>query len=363
VSATRRDFLRGTLATGVLSRLSLEQSPTTDGHEELWYDRPAEQWLEALPVGNGRLGGMVYGGIQTERIALSESTAWSGAPSTGEVNPGALEHLKEIRQLFFTGKYDEAQALCGKYLVGHAKNFGTNLPLPELQFVFDNVSNAQQYRRSLRLDEAIAQVRFRADGSVFERQIFASHPDRILVIRLTCSTRGQISFRMSFGKSVLPIAVKTDGEDTLVLDGHAWERMHSTGRDGVALRIRVKVITEAGRSAPGENAIDVRAANSATVLVAIGTSFEGGDPDMTCRDSIQAAARKAFDQLRHAHLVDYQPLYRRVSIDLGSSSSQIRNQPTDLRRKAMDTGANDPGMLSLFFQFGRYLTIAGSRAD
>jgi alpha-L-fucosidase 2 len=363
-SATRRDFLEGALALGVLSQIGPAQPhPPAPARYELWYIRPAERWLEALPVGNGRLGGMIYGGIQTERVCLSESTAWSGAAANGDVNPGALEHLNEIRQLFFAGKYEEAQELCGKYLVGHMKNFGTNLPLPELQLAFDNVSDAKDYRRSLRLDEAIVHSRFRAGGCVFERHVFASHADKLLVMRLTSSQPGQISFRMSFSRGVIPAEVKTDGADTLVLDGNAWEQMHSTGHDGVALQIGAKVILEGGESTPREDAIAVREANAVTVLVAIGTSFGNADPDTICRKTVEAAVGKDFAELRRAHLADYQPLYQRMSIDLGRSSPAIRNQPMDARRKALATGANDPELMALFFQYGRYLTIAGSRAD
>lgn len=363
-SATRRDFLGGALALGVLSRLgpaqSNQRSPAVD---ELWYAQPATRWLEALPIGNGHLGGMIYGGIETERIALSESTAWSGAPATGEVNPGAYEHLNEIRELFFAGKYDEAQDLCGKYLVGHPKNFGTDLPLPELQFAFDNVSDAKGYRRSLRLDEAIAHTRFNAGGCLFEREIFASHADNLLILRMTCSEPGKISFRMKFGNGVFPVKVATDNEDTLILNAHAWETMHSTGHDGVVLQIRAKVVAEGGHSALSQSAIVVTGANAVTVMVAIGTSFRNSDPESICRETLQAAVRKDFVQLRQAHLADHQPLYRRMSIDLGRSSPEIRNQPTDVRRKALENGANDPELFALFFQYGRYLTIAGSRAD
>jgi alpha-L-fucosidase 2 len=114
--------------------------------DELWYTRPVERWLEALPIGNGRLGGMVFGGTAKERIALSESTAWSGAPSTNDVNPNALEHLAQIRQLLFAGKYAEARDLCRKYLLGRPASFGTNLPLPELQLSFDNSEAPAKYR-------------------------------------------------------------------------------------------------------------------------------------------------------------------------------------------------------------------------
>jgi alpha-L-fucosidase 2 len=271
--------------------------------------------------------------------------------------------LNDIRKHFFEGKYDEAQDFCGKYLVGHMKNFGTNLPLPELRLNFDGIGDATEYRRSLILEEAIARVGFRAAGCLFSRQVFASHADWVLVIRLTCSKPGQISFRMSFGEGVIPNTVKTDGTDMLVLDGHAWEQMHSTGHDGVALQIRARVIVEHGESTPSQDAIAVRGASAVTMLVAIGTSVHDADPDAICREIIQAAVLKDFAELRRAHLADYQPLFRRVSIDLGRSSAVIRSQTTNARRQALETGANDPELLALFFQYGRYLTIAGSRAD
>ena len=363
MSSTRRDFLRGALAAGILTGIKPASAADSESREELWYDQPAKRWLEALPLGNGRLGAMIYGGIQTERVALSESTAWSGAPATGEVNAGALEHLNEIRQLFFAGKYEDAQALCGTYLVGHPKNFGTNLPLPELQLAFDSALASEEYRRSLSLEDAVARVRLRSGGKTFQREIFASHPGKVLVIRLTCSEPGQIRFRMSFEKSILPMEVRTDGQDTLVLNGHAWERLHSTGHDGVALQIRARVIAEGGTCASEEKAVGVKDANAVSILVAIGTSFRGGDPDAACREIIDAAARKTYAELVDAHRADYQPLYRRVNIDLGRSSPGVFKRPTDLRRKALEDGADDPQLLALFFQYGRYLTIAGSRAD
>jgi alpha-L-fucosidase 2 len=351
------------LAVGVLSRIAHAQTKPSMLRDELWYKQSAERWLEALPVGNGHLGGMVYGGVSTERIALSESTAWSGAPATGEVNPGALPHLNEIRQLFFAGRYEEAQALCGKYLVGHPKNFGTNLPLPELQLAFGTEPEPVDYQRSLSLDDAVARVRFRAGAAVFERQVFASHPDKVMVVRLTCNKPGQIGFRMGFSKGVLPVTVKTSATDTSILNGHAWEQMHSTGHDGVALQIRAHVIAEGGRSAAGDEVIEVQGAHAATVLIAIGTSFAGRNQDAMCREVIQAAAGKGFEQLQRTHIADHQALYRRMSIDLGQSTSEVRKLPTDLRRKALESGTDDPELVALFFQYGRYLTIAGSRED
>ncbi len=361
---SRRAFLQGGVALAALPHLSptvLAETPGS-GREQLWYDKPAERWLEALPVGNGFLGGMVFGGIETERIALSEATAWSGAPGTDEVNPGARPHLGEMRQLFFDGKYDEFQRLCSEYLPGRGKNFGTNLPLPELQVTFENGGDAAGYRRSLDLDTAIAGVRFQGGDATFTREIFASHPQKLLVIRLACSRAGRLSFRMGFGKSILPGSVSTH-EDTAIFRGHAYERMHSSGHDGVALEIHARVIADGGSVTPDDVGVGVRGAHSATILVAIGTSFHGGEPSSICQERLRRAASIPFPQLRRAHIVDHQALYRRVSLDLGSSSAASRRLPTDARRKALEDGADDPELLALFFQYGRYLTIAGSRAD
>ncbi|MCU1314328.1 MAG: Alpha-L-fucosidase [Acidobacteriaceae bacterium] len=362
--ASRRTFLQGALSAGLLSRFSAGQSlATPPAREELWYTDPAERWFQALPVGNGRLGGMVFGGVSMERIALSESTAWSGAPAEDEINANALPHLNEIRQLFFAGKYDEAQALCGKYLPGQSKNFGTNLPLPELQLTFDTTDKATEYRRSLSLDEAIARVSFRSGGLRFTREIFASHADRVLAIRLTCSDPGRIGFRMNFGKGSLPATNRTSGDNTLILEGHAWEHKHSTGHDGVALQIHAQVIAEDGRTMPADQSIEVQGAQAATVLVAVGSSFGGAMPEDLCKEALRQASRKDFAKLRRAHIADYQPLYRRAAIDLGESEPAMRQQPTDVRRRALADGAHDPELLALFFQYGRYLTIAGSRED
>jgi alpha-L-fucosidase 2 len=368
---SRRAFLQGGVALATIPHLpSALLAQTPGARDELWYKQPAEQWLQALPVGNGFLGGMVFGGTQTERIALSEATAWSGAPATGEVNPGALPHLDEMRKLFFDGKYEEFQQLCSKSLPGHAKNFGTNLPLPELQLAFEDAGDTSEYRRSLDLDTAIASVRFHSGDAIFTREVLASHPHNILAIRLTCNKPGRLSFRMGFGKNILPGSVAAV-HDTLVFQGHAYEHIHSSGHDGVALQIHARLLRDGGTLSPRGEAIDVRNANSVTVMVAIATNFHAGDPESICRQRLQRAMTIPFAKLRQAHIADHQSLYRRVSLDLGQSPAASHQLPTDARRKALErseeqglqNGADDPELLALFFQYGRYLTIAGSRAD
>ncbi|HEX3437130.1 MAG TPA: glycoside hydrolase family 95 protein [Pseudacidobacterium sp.] len=361
---TRRKFLQGGLVLAALPHraLSLLSSPGKI-EDELWYKQPADRWLEALPLGNGRMGAMVFGGLTKERLALSESTAWSGAPGTTDVNPGALEHLDEIRQLLFAGKYTEARDLCQKYLLGHSTSFGTNMPLPVLQLSFENAGTATHYRRSLNLDEAVARVDFSQNGARFSREVIASYPDNLLAMRLTCNKPGQINFSADFGAITIPAEITTDKQNTLILRGHAYETMHSNGHQGVALQIHVKVIPESGSIHASLQDIQVKNANAVTVIIAIATSFNGTDPEATCTRTLQQASHKTYAQLRAAHIADHQPLYRRVSLDLGATNASIKTQPTDVRRKALENGGSDPELLALFFQYGRYLTIAGSRGD
>ena len=363
MEVSRRTFLQGAAAIGIASKIAPKLDAQPAGPSDLlWYDKPAERWLEALPLGNGRLGAMVFGGTATERIALSESTAWSGAPATGEVNPGASEHLNEIRRLWFEGKYDEAQSLAQQHLTGHAKNFGTNLPLPELRLQFEGPAEASAYRRSLNLDEAIAYTSYRIGSARYQREIFASHADRVLVLRLKCDLPEAITFRLGYGEGVIPGEMNVTG-GTVRFSGHAWEKMHSSGHDGVGVEIHAYILNEGGSLSSTGQELAVHGANAVTVLLAIGTTYDGASPDADCERAIARAAGKSYAQLRQSHLDDYQPLYQRMALDLGQSPAATHDMPTDARRKAVESGAADPELLALFFQYGRYLTIAGSRSD
>ncbi|WP_328332281.1 glycoside hydrolase family 95 protein [Kribbella sp. NBC_00382] len=179
----------------------VQPQPSTSSFEcgRLWYSRPAERWFEALPIGNGRLGGMVYSGDRVERIQLSESTAWSGAASSTDVSPTALENLPAIRELLLAGDYSAAQALAGEHLLGRPTSFGTNVQLPELLVDFFAVHGpTTAFERSLDLTDAIVRTQFERGGIVFEREVFASHADSVIVVRLTSSA--PTSFRVSFSE-------------------------------------------------------------------------------------------------------------------------------------------------------------------
>ncbi len=202
----------------------------------LWYRQPAERWLEALPVGNGRLGAMVFGGATEERLALSESTFWSGAPSDQHENPQACAAFAEIRELFKAGKCLEAQPLVAQ-LLGRRLNYGTNLPVGYLLLTQSGTDgHVRDYRRELDLDGAVARVTFTANGLHFRREVLASHPDGVMAVRLSADRPGVIGFTLRYHGGQFPWAVKTWGKDTLVVSGHAFEKKHSDGKSGVAFQ-------------------------------------------------------------------------------------------------------------------------------
>ncbi|HEY4047419.1 MAG TPA: glycoside hydrolase family 95 protein [Acidobacteriaceae bacterium] len=362
MTITRRDFLRGSAAATVLpGNFSRAARSAPSRQIELIFARPAGRWMEAVPVGNGRIGGMIFGGASEERIALTESTVWSGAPSDSNVNPTALENLSHIREIMFAGKYVEGGELCKQHLLGRMNSFGTNLPMAHLELAFGGEKAVENYRRSLNLDEAIAQINYTRAGVRFHREVFASNPDDALVIRQTSNRKGSIDCDISFGKLDLPGEVQVEG-DTLVLRGHAWEKMHSNGHQGVFFETRVRLIAEGGTVAEKGECLAVRSASAFTLLVVVGTDYKGGSPSAICKRSLDALAARSYSELRASHVADHQALFGRVSIDLGSNSA-ADDQPTDERRKAVESGKEDPGLIALFFQYGRYLTIAGSRAN
>jgi len=357
--STRREFLGAAAAIAVAGRVSLHALvPENSGTStELWYAQPAKRWLEALPLGNGNQGAMIYGGVQEDRIALSDSTAWSGAPGEHEVNPEAYAHLDEIRQLIFAGKYIEATKLSRRYIPGRSKNFGTNLPLPDVLLHFDDLpEQITRYRRSLYLDSAIAATSFETAGKHYQREAFATHAHGLIVYRIAHPA----SLDIRFGQSNLPTIVQA-ADKRLVMRGRAVETKHSDGKSGVDFEIHIEVIPHGGQVNVARDSLSIKNCNAATVLIAIATSFRGNNPTAICAKNLDTARSLSYAKLKAAHIADYAPLFQRVRFSLGDDA--LRNTPTDQRRQAVVRGANDPALHALFVQYGRYLTIAGSRAD
>ncbi|MCX6967375.1 MAG: glycoside hydrolase family 95 protein [Verrucomicrobia bacterium] len=327
----------------------------------LWYRQPAARWLEALPVGNGRVGAMVFGGVREERLALSESTFWSGAASDQHENPQAREAFAKIRELFKAGKHREAQPLI-RSMLGRKRNYGTNLPAGELLLAQSGTEGeVRDYLRELDLDEAVATVAFTVNGVRFRREIVASHPDGIVAVRLTADRPGAIGFTLRYRGGAHPWTVATRGKDTLEISGRAFEKRHSNGQCGVAFQARCRVMAVGGEVSAEPDAVRVVGADAVTVLVALNTDYQGRDPAALGARQIDAADRIEWGQLRARHVADYQRLFRRVTLDLGGVSAAA--QPTDVRLETLRKGGADPQLFALFFQYGRYLVIAGSRED
>ncbi len=330
--------------------------------QTLWYRRPAQRWLEALPVGNGRLGAMVFGGVAIERLALNESTFWSGAPGANNDNPAGREQLPEIRRLLFDGQYQKAVGLISSHLLGRQGNYGTHLPVGDLLLQMRHAEgDVRDYCRDLNLDQATATVCYAIAGVRFTREVIASHPAQVLAIRLTADQPGKVSFQVRFKPNREPSRVQARGGDTLVITADARERKHSDGKTGVSLVGSIRAVAEGGKvSAQGES-IEVSDANAATLLIALNTTFKGGKPVERSEAQLASAAAQTYAALRQRHVADHQPRFRRVALDLGpSSAAQL---PTDRRLARMRGGEDDPGLVAQFFQYGRYLLIAGSRED
>jgi alpha-L-fucosidase 2 len=266
----------------------------------LWYDRPAGQWLEALPLGNGRLGCMVFGGVEAERLQLNESSVWSGSPQDSD-NPDALAALPEVRRLLLDGKYAEANALAIKKLIckGVGSNYanGANVPfgcyqtLGDLTLKFDAQDRASDYRRELDLDTAIATVSYRLGDATFTREVFSSAPSQVLVVRLTCDKPGKIGFIADLTRPER-FATAADGPDGLVMSGQTDDGRGGT--TGMKYMARLKALAAGGKVGTAGNRLCVEGANAVTLLLTAGTDYKlqppyRGNPHekLTARRSIR----------------------------------------------------------------------------
>jgi alpha-L-fucosidase 2 len=328
----------------------------------LWYRRPATRWLEALPVGNGRLGAMVFGGVEMERLALNESTFWSGATDPNNDNPAGREQLPVIRKLLFEGNYPPAVDLITKHMLGRQGNYGTHLPAGELLLRMDHAEGpVGDFRRELNLDEAVATVGYTVGGVRFTREVIASHADHVIAMRLTADQPGKLSLQLGFKPGGQGGRVLLRGNDTLLITTDARETKHSNGATGVSLAGVVRALPTGGTVVGHGGSLEVTNADSVTLLIVLNTTFKGGQPAALCEQQLAAAAAHDFAALRRRHVADHQPLFRRVALDLGPSPAAAL--PTDQRLARLRQGADDPALLAQFFQYGRYLLLAGSRED
>ena len=325
---------------------------------ELWYAQPAKVWMESLPIGNGRLGAMTYGGIEEEKLALNESTMWSGQYNENQNKPFGREKMNQLRKLFFEGKLSEGNRIAGDNLHGNQTSFGTHLPIGDLkmQFIYPE-GKVTDYRRSLSLDEAISSVSFNSGGVNYKREYFATNPDNVLVLRLTADK--QKSITMNMGLDLMRQADLSVENNQLVFTGKVDFPLHGPG--GVCFEGRIAVLADNGEVKMEQSGVSIKEADAVTLIVDVRTDYKSPDYKTLCADGVEKAAAKSYDELKQAHIKDYNTLYNRVSIHFGQDAN--RAMPTDVRWKQVKEGKTDTGLDALFFQYGRYLTIASSREN
>ena len=394
---SRRDLLRaGAAGLSALPPLGFAGPAGSPSDQRLWYRQPASRWEEALPLGNGRLGAMVFGRVAQERLQLNEDTLWAGAPYTPD-NAEALAALPRVRQLIADGQYKQASDLASAKMMAKPlwqMSYGS---LGDLLLTFDAAHDASrepsQYERWLDLDSAITQTRYRTPGGEFLREAFVSAPDQVIVLHLQART-GRFGFELAYrgprqveytspdyagsatrlvtaqatdwsmiesaGPRRADTVMAADGRDALLITGR-----NEAGPDvaaGLAYALRVKVLCD-GALSIGSNGIGVSGARKVTLLIAAATSHVNyrdvsGDPVAQVRRHSDRAAQKPYERLKRDHVRDHQGLFRTVSLDLGRTAAA--GQPTDARIAAAET-ADDPALVALYFQYARYLLISSSR--
>jgi alpha-L-fucosidase 2 len=343
----------------------------------LWYRHPAQKWGDALPVGNGRLGGMVYGGVVKEHIQLNEDTVWNGK-KRDRINPEALKALPEVRRLLFEGKVREAETLEDKKMMGIPNRQPPYQPLGDLNIEFQGQENATDYRRELNLATGVVRVSYRVGDATYTREVFASVPDQVLVVHLASEKPGGLTFHATLTRSQ-DSQTTAVAPDRLVMQGEAiahtnfWVQPNMKPEQrkaevdqleptGVKFRAVVRAINDGGTVETSGSEIVVTNANAVTLLLVAATDYRGGDPAAACEEYLAHAA-KPFATFKSAHLGDHEKLFRRVELVMApaTDADNVESLPIDERIARVKQGKDDPELAALYFQFGRYLLMGSSR--
>jgi alpha-L-fucosidase 2 len=322
---------------------------------KLWYRQPAEKWVEALPLGNGRLGAMVFGGVDQARLQFNEDTVWTGRPHEYQ-HEGASKYLAQIRRLLDEGKQREAETLAMREFMSVPLRQKAYQPFGDLQIHLPAETEVTDYRRELNLDTAITMVRYRRGDTKFVRRAFVSHPDQAIVWHIVADRPGQVDFTAELTSPHKSSRTSLRDGIQLVLTGQVEE-------GGVEFEARLLVTADGGEVAAAGDRLQVRGANAATLVLVGATNVRnfhdiGADPAARCAAAVEAIADKDFDTLCRAHVADHQRLMRRLQLDLGTTDAADRPTEERLKRVAQHP---DPQLATLYFQFGRYLLIASSR--
>ncbi|MDR0792725.1 MAG: glycoside hydrolase family 95 protein, partial [Chitinophagaceae bacterium] len=335
---------------------------------KLWYKKPANNWLEALPIGNGRLGAMVYGGTDKETIQLNEESLFAGS-NYNDNNPQAAAHIKEIQQLLLNGENNKAHELATKYLLATPSNFRSYQTLGNLVFDFPDMGDVENYTRELDLNNALSKVQFTSGGVRYTREVFASAPDNCIVVHFTCDKPGAITFKTNLYRE-LDANVQALNDSTLLMDGQIIDApSKALGEGGAHIKFNtlLKLRANGGVVQAFKNSILVSNANEVTLLLTAATDYNveklnfdrSIDAKKKCENIIAAAANYDYADLLNRHKNEYCPKFQNVQLSLGDVD--LSNIPTDERLNNFKKSQDDYGLVTLYFQYGRYLLLSSSR--
>ncbi|UUZ85131.1 glycoside hydrolase family 95 protein [Paenibacillus sp. P26] len=334
----------------------MEQSRTTAGGAKLWYEKPARAWTDALPIGNGRLGAMIFGKVNTERIQLNEDSVWYGGPVAGD-NPDGRRYLTEVRRLLMKGKHVEAEELAQMGMMSIPKSLHPYQPLGELQLYHDGEKKMiSNYYRDLDIEKGIARVRYSLNEVKHVRELFSGAVDQVIAVRIACDHPAKLDLRMNLSRRPFDEGTHLIGRDTLVMSG-------SCGQGGVTYCAAIKAVPEGGSVQAVGDFLKVRQADAVTIYIAAATTFRSVDPQTACLQRLEHAAGKGYERVKQDHEADHLALFSRAKLELGGpeEDGEAAALPTDARLQRFKDGGEDPGLVALYFQYGRYLLMASSR--
>ena len=351
-----------------VSSTQQEKNPPYDSEYKLWYLQPAKEWVEALPVGNGRLGAMVFGGVYIERIQLNEESLWAGKRFNTN-NKNALKDLAEIRRLIFAGRIKEAYELGNKSLLGNPPRLRSYQTLGDIYLSFDSTAGYSDYKRELILNAGINRTIFKLKDVTYIREVFVSAPNNIAVINISADQPGSINIGIELKRE--KDAKITGDKNRLILEGQIIdETTPDEGKGGAHMKFAAKLLAlnKGGTISTESSRLLVKNANELTVLFTAATDYNldkldfdrNINPLKISTEILSKAAIKSYQQLKEAHIKDHQSIFNRVNIDLGKN--EFAELPTDKRMDSIKKGNEDPALVALYFQYGRYLLIGSSRA-
>ncbi|MBZ4677326.1 MAG: Alpha-L-fucosidase [Anaerophaga sp.] len=351
------NIISAILLSFFLGACAKEMAQKTD--LKLWYDKPANVWNEALPIGNGRLGAMVFGDPANEKIQLNEETFWSGGPSHND-NPKALKALPKVRQLIFEGKYYEAEKMVNESMVAEQLHGSMYQTIGNLNLSFDGHENYTNYYRELDIENALFSTTYTVNDVNFKREVFASFPNQIIAVKLSSDQHGSLSFTASLNG---PLAKNTQVLDTNILEMTGISSSHEGVEGQVKFNTRAKILNDGGKIKTDGNKITVTKADEVVILISMATNFVdyktlSANENEQCQKFLSEASQKSFAELKNAHIKDYRKYFTRSSLNLGTTPAS--EYPTDVRIKNFSQ-TNDPALVALYYQFGRYLLISSSR--